>query len=55
MMKLGVQYADGVIQGSETINPEVAEYIAASGKLSLGYQKEDTYIDAYNAFYDKVL
>lgn len=55
MMKLGVQYADGVIQGSETINPEVAEYIAASGKLNLGYQGEDTYIDAYNEFYDKVL
>jgi starch synthase len=55
MMKLGVQHADAVIQGSETINPEVAEYIAASGKLSLGYQPEDTYIDAYNEFYDKVL
>ncbi|PTN09043.1 glycogen/starch synthase [Mangrovibacterium marinum] len=55
MMKLGVQHADAVIQGSETINPELAEYIAASGKLNLGYQAEETYIDAYNDFYDKVL
>ncbi|RKD92118.1 glycogen/starch synthase [Mangrovibacterium diazotrophicum] len=54
MSKLGVEYADAVIQGSEIINPEVAEYIAASGKLSLGYQPEETYIDAYNEFYDKV-
>jgi len=54
MMKLGVQYADGVIQGSEQINPDVAEYIAQSGKLSLGYQTEETYLDAYNDFYDQV-
>lgn len=54
MSKLGIEYADAVIQGSEIINPEMAEYIAASGKLSLGYQPEETYIDAYNEFYDKV-
>jgi len=54
MSKLGIEYADAVIQGSEIINPEVAEYIAASGKLSLDYQPEETYIDAYNEFYDKV-
>ncbi len=55
MSKLGIQYADAVIQGSETINPELAEYIKASGKLSLDYQSEETYLDAYNEFYDKVL
>ncbi len=54
MSKLGIQYADAVIQGSEQINPELAEYIAASGKLNLGYQSEETYLDAYNEFYDKV-
>ncbi|WP_372774780.1 glycogen/starch synthase [Mangrovibacterium sp.] len=55
MSKLGIQYADGVIQGSEEINPQLAEYISASQKLNLGYQPEETYLDAYNEFYDKVL
>ncbi|WP_163710836.1 glycogen/starch synthase [Mangrovibacterium lignilyticum] len=55
MSKLGIEYADAVIQGSEEINPQLAEYIAASQKLSLPYQPEETYLDAYNEFYDKVL
>lgn len=54
MMKLAVQYSDAVIRGSETIHPEVEHYIRESGKFSLNYQPEDTYIDAYNEFYDKV-
>jgi len=55
MSKLGIQYADAVIQGSETIDPELSEFLASSGKLSLEYLPEDNYIDAYNDFYDKVL
>ncbi|MFV0377160.1 MAG: glycogen/starch synthase [Mangrovibacterium sp.] len=54
MMKLAVQYSDAVIRGSETIHPEVEQYIQESGKLSLNYQSEETYLDAYNEFYDKV-
>lgn len=55
MSKLGVEYADAVIQGSEKINPELSEFIKASNKPHLDYQPEDVYIDAYNEFYDKIV
>ncbi len=55
MSKLGIEYADAVIQGSEQINPNLTAYIEAKNKLFLNYQPEETYIDAYNEFYDKVL
>ncbi|MGQ8337321.1 glycogen/starch synthase [Sunxiuqinia sp. A32] len=55
MSKLGIEYADAVIQGSESINPELVDYIQASKKLFLNYQPEETYIDAYNDFYDQVM
>ena len=54
MSKLGIQYADAVIQGSEMINPQLEEYIRESQKMNLGYQPEETYINAYDEFYDKV-
>jgi starch synthase len=53
--KLAIQYADAVIQGSPKINPELTEYIQSAGKSFLDYQPENTYIDAYNDFYDKIL
>lgn len=53
--KLAIEYADAVIQGSETINPNLTDYIQSQEKLFLNYQSEETYIDAYNEFYDKVL
>lgn len=55
MSKLAIEYADAVIQGSETISPNLAEYIQAKEKLFLNYQSEETYIDAYNDFYEKVM
>ncbi|HKJ43139.1 MAG TPA: glycogen/starch synthase [Sunxiuqinia sp.] len=55
MSKLAIEYADGVIQGSETINPNLTDYIQSQEKLFLNYQSEETYIDAYNEFYDRVL
>lgn len=53
--KLGVEYSDAVVQGSESINQGVKNYINESGKLFLDYQPKETYIDAYNEFYDKVV
>lgn len=55
MSKLGIEYADAVIQGSEQINPNLSAYIQESEKLFLNYQSEETYVDAYNEFYDKVM
>jgi starch synthase len=55
MSKLAIGYADAVIQGSEKIDPILAEYIKAKEKLFLNYQSGETYIDAYNDFYDRVM
>lgn len=56
LTKLAIDFADGVIQGSETIRPELVEYIATKKELPfLPYQSPDTYIDKFNEFYDVVL
>ncbi|WP_321368818.1 glycogen/starch synthase [uncultured Draconibacterium sp.] len=52
--KMAIDYSDAVVQGSEDINKDVKSHIQESGKLFLDYQPKDTYIDAYNEFYDKV-
>lgn len=52
--KLSINYSDAVIQGTENINADVKQHILDSGKLFLDYQPKETYIDAYNDFYDKV-
>ncbi|MCW0483797.1 glycogen/starch synthase [Gaoshiqia sediminis] len=54
MSRLGIEYADGVIQGSETINPALSEYTQSRDKLFLSYHPEETYLDAYDEFYEKV-
>lgn len=55
LSKLAIQFSDAVIQGSPTINEEILEFINSSQKPLLGYQPEETYVDAYNEFYDKML
>lgn len=55
LSKLAINMSDGVIQGHETINPEVEEYARNCGKPFLEYQTQDKYIDAYSDFYDKVM
>lgn len=52
--KLAVNFSDGMIKGAKNINPEVDKYIQDTNKPVLGYQTKETYIDAYNDFYDKV-
>lgn len=54
LSKLGINYSDAIIQGAENINTDVKKHIDKSGKLFLDYQPKETYIDAYNEFYDKV-
>ena len=53
--KLGVEFSDGVIRGSKTINEEVEQFIEKSGKLALDYHDDEGMVDAYNGFYDQVL
>ncbi len=52
--KMAIDYSDAVIQGTENINSNVKKYIQENEKLFLDYQPKETYIDAYNEFYDKV-
>ncbi len=55
LMKLAIDLSDGVVQGSAEVNAELLEYVKQSGKPFLSYQDEETYIDAYNAFYDQII
>jgi len=55
LTKLAISMSDGIIQGSEKIDPEIEQFIKDSGKPFLAYHPEDTYIAAYNEFYDKML
>jgi starch synthase len=54
LMKSAIDFSEGIVIGSENINPEIMEYATASGKPILPYQG-DKYLDAYNKFYDKII
>lgn len=49
--KLAIDYADGIAQASENIDPRLREYAMASGKPFLDYPGADEYVDAYAEFY----
>ena len=53
--KCAIDFSDGIIFGEDQLNPEVEKYARESGKPILNYIADDTYIDAYNAFYDEIL
>ena len=53
--KAAIDYSDGIILGHQNINPELEAYARSSKKPLLEYQSMDTYIDAFNDFYDEVL
>jgi len=52
---LGMQWADAIGVGSETINEELSSYIKETEKPVLEYQNEETLIDAHQAFYNNIL
>ena len=54
LTKLAIDYSDGIIQASQTINPDIQTYAQSAGIPFLPYQNSETYIDAYNDFYDVV-
>lgn len=54
MMQSAIDFSEGIIIGSENVNPELLEYAIASGKPVLPFQT-DKYIDVYNKFYDNIL
>ncbi len=55
MTKFALQYSDGIIMGSNSINDKIKNEITSSGKPYLEPQNEETYIDKYNEFYDKLI
>jgi len=55
VVKLAIDFSDGIISGSKFIDQDIQKYIKNSGKLNLDYQPEETYIDEYNKFYDVLL
>jgi starch synthase len=54
MSKMAMRYSDGVIQGSETVNPAVMALTTTLEVPFLAFQDKDCYIDSYNEFYDTV-
>ena len=59
LAKIALQYADGVIRGVETVDPELEEYISSLNLPILDYvdptDPSGEYLDKYNEFYDKIL
>ena len=55
LSQLAMRYADGIILGDEQIDEEVEKLAKGSGKPLLAFHPRETYIDAYNQFYDEVL
>jgi len=55
LCKQAIDLADGVIKGSQKINPEVEKYLKKSGKPTLDYCSPLEYVDSYSDFYDEVM
>jgi starch synthase len=53
--KLAINHSDGVIVGSEKVNPELVNYLKKIKKPYLDFQNDNVYIDEYSDFYDKIL
>lgn len=55
LSKLAVNYSDAAIIGSDNLNGELKNYIDKVEKPVLDFQTEETYVEKYNEFYDKIL
>lgn len=53
--KTAIDFSDGIIIGSPDVNQEIVKYLNQIDKPVLNFQSMDTYIDAYNDFYDEIL
>jgi len=53
--RFAIDYADAVIQASNTVDKDVLAYIKSSGKPFLQYPGAENYIDAYQDFYDQFI
>ncbi|UCG26609.1 MAG: glycogen/starch synthase [Bacteroidales bacterium] len=55
LSKLAMKMSDAIIFGSQTIRPELKQYVKSLDKPVLDYQSEENYMDAYSRFYDTIL
>lgn len=55
LTKFAMEYSDGVVLASPSVNKELSDFVRKSGKLYLPTPDAENYADAYNEFYDKVL
>lgn len=55
LMKLAINMSDGIVQGSPEVNQALVDYAKQIGKPFLPYHPEETYVPAFNEFYDLVL
>ena len=53
--KLGMEYSDAFIHGSEVIDKERKSFAENTKKPILEFKSEEEYVDAYSDFYDKIL
>jgi len=53
-MMAAMDFAEGIIIGSENVSPALIEYAKSTGKPVLPYHADD-FVEAYNIFYDKIL
>lgn len=54
LSKTAINFSDAVIHGSPEIDKKISAHIKDSGKPSLSFKDEESYIKAYNEFYEKV-
>ena len=55
LTKIAIDYSDGIILGSNDINPEIIEYIKQSGKPMMEYSENDKLAENCNNFYTTVI
>lgn len=59
LAKLAAQYSDGIILGAPDVNPALVEHAKGTGLPLLPFDEaslsDGSYMDKYNAFYDKLL
>ncbi len=57
LMKLVIDYADGVVIRTENPDPDIAAYIKASGKKVMDYMdaSDEQYLNTYQKFYEELL
>ncbi len=55
LVKLGIQYSDGIAYASPSAGKEWAAYAKSQKKPVLNYQGPENYVDAYNDFYELIL